>query len=148
MVVLLNGEAARFSVTIRTELVANLSKVSGDRAQLRQVLMNLMINGMEAMNDGDAARELVIRSKQVERQVVVSVSDTGVGLPSLPSNQIFNSFVTTKPHSIGIGLSISRSIIEAHRGHLWADNNLPRGANFYLTLPIEAPSINVSTQGS
>jgi signal transduction histidine kinase len=115
----------------------NLSQVSGDRAQLMQVLMNLMINGMEAMSDGDGTRELVIKSEQVEGgQIAVSVSDTGVGLPPLLATQIFNAFVTTKPRSIGIGLSISRSIVEEHGGRLWATNDRSRGADFHLTLPI------------
>ena len=94
-------------------------------------------NGIEAMNDGDGTRELTIKSQRSEDgQIAVSVSDTGVGL--LPVNQIFNAFFTTKPHSVGIGLSISRSIVEGHGGHLWATNNSSRGANFHLTLPIEA----------
>jgi len=138
MIVLLRGEASRHTVTIRTELVEDISQVAGDRAQLKQVLMNLMINGIEAMNDGDGTRELTIKSQRAEnRQITVSVGDTGVGLPPLPMNQIFNAFYTTKPHSIGIGLSISRSIVEEHGGHLWATNNSSRGANFHLTLPIE-----------
>ncbi|WFU73422.1 MASE4 domain-containing protein [Bradyrhizobium sp. CB2312] len=137
MIALLHTEAVRFSVSIRTELTENLSQVSADRAQLKQVLMNLMINGMEAMSDGESPRELFITSELVEeRQIAVSVRDTGVGLPPLPSNQIFNSFITTKPHSVGIGLSISRSIIEEHGGRLRAANNSSRGAQFQLTLPI------------
>ena len=139
MVVLLHGEASRYAVSIRTELMDNLSQVSGDRAQLMQALMNLMINGVEAMSDGDGTRELVIKSEQVEGgQIAVSVSDTGVGLPPLLAAQIFNAFVTTKPRSIGIGLSISRSIVEEHGGQLWATNNPSRGAHFNLTLPIES----------
>jgi signal transduction histidine kinase len=138
MIVLLDGEAARYDVSICTELMENLSQVAGDRTQLKQVLMNLMINGIEAMNDGDGSRELTIRSQRAENgQIAVSVSDTGVGLPPLPVNEIFDAFFTTKPHSIGIGLSISRSIIEEHGGRLWATNNSSRGANFRLTLPIE-----------
>jgi signal transduction histidine kinase len=138
MIVLLRGEAARYAVSIRTELMEDLSQVAADRVQLKQVLMNLMINGIEAMNDGDGTRELTITSQRAENgQITVSVSDTGVGLPPLPLNQIFNAFFTTKPHGIGIGLSISRSIIEGHGGHLWATNNSSRGANFHLTLPIE-----------
>jgi C4-dicarboxylate-specific signal transduction histidine kinase len=102
-----------------------------------QVLMNLMINGMEAMSDGDGTRELVIKSEQMEGgQIAVSVSDTGVGLPPLLATQIFNAFVTTKPRSIGIGLSISRSIVEGHGGRLWATNDRSRGSDFHLTLPI------------
>ena len=138
MTVLLHGEAARYAVSIRTELMENLSQVAGDRVQLKQVLMNLMVNGIEAMNDGDETRELTIKSQRAEDgQIAVSVSDTGVGLPPLPVNQIFNAFFTTKPHSVGIGLSISRSIVEGHGGYLWATNNSSRGANFHLTLPLE-----------
>jgi signal transduction histidine kinase len=141
MIVLLRGEAARNAVSIRTELMDNLAQVAGDRVQLKQVLMNLMVNGIEAMNDGDGTRELTIKSKRAEdKQIEVSVSDTGAGLPALPVNQIFNAFFTTKPHRIGIGLSISRSIIEEHGGLLWATNNSSHGANFYLTLPIEGES--------
>jgi C4-dicarboxylate-specific signal transduction histidine kinase len=138
MIVLLHGEATRYAVSIRTELMENLSQVAGDRVQLKQVLMNLMVNGIEAMNDGDGTRELTIKSQRAEDgQIAVSVSDTGVGPPPLPVNQIFNAFFTTKPHSVGIGLSISRSIVDGHGGHLWATNNSSRGANFHLTLPIE-----------
>jgi signal transduction histidine kinase len=138
MIVLLRGEAARYSVSIRTGLMEDLSEVAGDRAQLKQVLMNLMVNGIEAMSDGEGTRELTITSQQAENgQITVCVSDAGVGLPPLPVNEIFNAFFTTKPHRVGIGLSISRSIIEAHGGHLWAANNSSRGANFHLTLPIE-----------
>jgi signal transduction histidine kinase len=137
MIALLRGEAARYAVSVRTELTENLSQVAGDRAQLKQVLMNLMINGIEAMTDGDGIRELTIKSQQADNgQIAVSVSDTGVGLPPLPVNQIFNAFFTTKLHSIGIGLSISRSIIEEHGGYMWAANNSSCGANFHLTLPI------------
>jgi signal transduction histidine kinase len=138
MIVLLRGEAARHAVSIRTELMENPSRVAGDRTQLKQVLMNLMINGIEAMSDGDGTQELSIKSQRADNgQITVSVSDTGIGLPPLPMNQIFNAFFTTKPHGIGVGLSISRSIIEEHGGHLWATNNSSRGANFHLTLPIE-----------
>ena len=138
MVGLLRSEAARYAVSIRAELMEDPSQVAADRTQLKQVLMNLMINGIEAMNDGEGARELTIKSERVENgRITVSVSDTGVGPPPLPGNQIFKAFFTTKPHSIGIGLSISRAIIEEHGGHLWATNNSPRGANFHFTLPIE-----------
>jgi signal transduction histidine kinase len=138
MVVLLRGEAARNAVSIRTELMENLSQVAGDRTQLKQVLMNLMINGIEAMSGDDGTRELTITSLRAENgQIAVSVSDTGVGLPPLPVHQIFNTFFTTKPHRVGIGLSISRSIVEEHGGHLWATNNSSRGANFRLMLPAQ-----------
>jgi signal transduction histidine kinase len=141
MVALLSSEAARHRVTIRAELTDNLSRIAGDRMQLKQVLMNLMVNGIEAMSNedggGDGAQELTITSQETEGGLVtISVSDTGIGLPPLPMNQIFNAFVTTKPHSVGMGLSISRSIVEGHGGHLSATNNPSRGANFQLTLPI------------
>jgi signal transduction histidine kinase len=138
MTVLLHREAVRNAVSIRTELMENRARVSGDRVQLKQALMNLMLNGIEAMNDGDGTRELTIKSERSEdRQINVSISDTGVGLPPLPGNQIFKAFVTTKPRSIGIGLSISRSIVEEHGGHLWATNNSSRGASFHISLPVE-----------
>jgi signal transduction histidine kinase len=138
MVVLLRGEAARHEVSIRTELMEDISQVAADRVQLKQVLMNLMVNGIEAMSDGEGARQLTITSQRAENgEIAVSVSDTGAGLPPLPVNQIFSAFFTTKPRSIGIGLSISRSIVEEHGGHLSAANNSSRGANFHLTLPVE-----------
>jgi signal transduction histidine kinase len=141
MIVLLRDEAERYGVSIRVELTENLSYVAGDRVQLKQVLMNLMMNGIEAMDDGDATRELSICSRPAKNgRITVSVSDTGVGLPPVPVDRIFNAFFTTKPHSVGIGLSISRSIIEDHGGRLSAANNSSRGASFQLTLPIEGKS--------
>jgi signal transduction histidine kinase len=103
---------------------------------LQQVLMNLMINGFEAMKNVDGTRELAIRSQRAENeQVLVSVSDTGIGLPAQQADQIFHAFFTTKPHGTGMGLRISQSIIESHGGRLWAADNLPRGATFQFTLP-------------
>ena len=108
----------------------------GDRVQLQQVLMNLMMNGIDAMKDVDGRRELGIRSRPAEdHQVLVSVSDTGVGLPQEQADRIFNAFFTTKSHGTGMGLSISRSIVESHGGRLWASDNSPRGASFCFTLP-------------
>jgi signal transduction histidine kinase len=102
---------------------------------LQQVLMNLMLNGIEATKDVDGKRELLIKSRPSENgEILVSVSDTGVGLPAQQADQIFNPFFTTKPQGTGMGLSISRSIIESHGGRLWAENNTPRGASFYFTL--------------
>jgi signal transduction histidine kinase len=136
MIVVLRSEAMRHSISIRTELAADLPQVLGDRVQLQQVLMNLTVNSIDAMKDVDGTRELAIRSQTAEnKQVLVSVSDTGVGLPRQQIEQIFNAFFTTKPHGTGMGLRISRSIIEAHGGRLWAADNSPRGASFYLTLP-------------
>jgi signal transduction histidine kinase len=108
----------------------------GDRVQLQQVVMNLVVNGIDAMKDVDGTRELTIASERADAdRVQVSVSDTGIGLPSPQTDQIFRAFVTTKAHGTGMGLSISRSIIESHRGHLWATGNTPRGARFCFTLP-------------
>ncbi|HMF54629.1 MAG TPA: ATP-binding protein [Edaphobacter sp.] len=137
MIVLLGSEAVRYNIAVRTELATDLPQVMGDRVQLQQVLMNLMINGIDAMNDVDGVRELAIKSQPAEdEQLLVSVSDTGVGLPP-QADQIFNAFFTTKPHGTGMGLRISRSIVESHGGRLWAADNFPRGASFYLTLPIK-----------
>jgi PAS domain S-box-containing protein len=136
MIVLLRGEATRYSISVRTELFDDLPQVMGDRVQLQQVLMNLMMNGIDAMKEVDGTRELAISSQQPEKeQVVVSVADTGVGLPPHLAEQIFNAFFTTKPHGTGMGLRISRSIVESHGGRLWAADNPPRGATFYFTLP-------------
>jgi PAS domain S-box-containing protein len=136
MIVVLRGEATRYSISVRTELGADLPQVMGDRVQLQQVLMNLMINGIDAMKEVDGTRELIIKSQRTENeQVLVSVSDTGAGLPPQQADQIFTAFFTTKQHGTGMGLRISRSIIESHRGRLWAADNSPRGASFYFTLP-------------
>jgi PAS domain S-box-containing protein len=136
MVVLLHGEANRYSMSLRTDLVADLPQVMADRVQLQQVLMNLMLNGIDAMKEMSGGGELTIKSLQGEDgQLLISVSDTGVGLPSQQADQIFNAFFTTKPQGTGMGLSISRSIVESHGGLLWAAANSPRGASFYFTLP-------------
>jgi signal transduction histidine kinase len=137
-IALLGSEATRCSISVRTELAANLPQIMGDRVQLQQVLMNLIMNSIDAMKDVDGTRELVIQSQRGENeQVLVSVSDTGVGLPPQQADQIFNAFFTTKPHGTGMGLRISRSIVESHGGRLWAAGNSPRGASFCLTLPIK-----------
>jgi C4-dicarboxylate-specific signal transduction histidine kinase len=135
MITLLHGEATRHSVSVRMEL-PDLPQVMADRVQLQQVLMNLMINGMDAMKDVDGTRELIICSQQAEDgQLMISVSDTGVGLPPQQADHIFNAFFTTKPQGTGMGLRISRSIVESHGGRLWAGAHSPRGASFHLTLP-------------
>jgi NO-binding membrane sensor protein with MHYT domain len=136
MLVLLRSEVTRYSISVRTEQAADLPRVMGDRVQLQQIMMNLIINGIDAMKDVDGTRELAIKSQRAENeQVMVTVSDTGVGLPPHQADQIFNAFFTTKPHGTGMGLSISRSIVGAHGGRLWAADNSPRGACFHLTLP-------------
>jgi PAS domain S-box-containing protein len=136
MIVLLRGEATRYTVSVRTELAAGLPQVMGDRVQLQQVLMNLIMNGIDAMKNMDGTRDLCVKSQREENeQVLITVSDTGVGLPQQQADQIFNAFFTTKPHGTGMGLRISRSIIESHGGRLWAANNSPRGATFQFILP-------------
>jgi PAS domain S-box-containing protein len=135
MVVLLRSEAIRYNISVRTDLAADLPQVMGDRVQLPQVLMNLMVNGIDAMKDVDGTRDLAIQSRRTENdQLLVSVSDTGIGLPPQHADQIFNAFFTTKSHGTGMGLRISRSIVESHGGRLWAAANVPRGAAFYFTL--------------
>jgi PAS domain S-box-containing protein len=139
MIVLLRSEATRYSITMRRELSEDLPQIMGDRVQLQQVLMNLMINGIEAMKDVDGQRELAILSQQAEdEQLRVSVSDTGVGLPPQQADLIFGAFFTTKRDGTGMGLRISRSIVESHGGRLWATDNPPRGATFHLLLPSKA----------
>lgn len=139
MTLLLRSEATQFAALLRTELAADLPQVMGDRVQLQQVLMNLMMNSIDAMKDVDGTRELTIQSQRSEDgQVLISVSDSGVGLPPRQAEQIFDAFFTTKPHGTGMGLRISRSIVESHGGRLWAVDNPPRGAKFYFTLPTKA----------
>jgi C4-dicarboxylate-specific signal transduction histidine kinase len=143
MVLLLRSEATQFSVLVRMELAGDLPQVMGDRVQLQQVLMNLMMNSIDAMKDVDGTREIIIRSQRGEdAQVLISVSDTGVGLPLQKPEQIFDAFFTTKPHGTGMGLRISRSIVESHGGGLWAAANSPRGANFYFTLSANAQPLH------
>jgi len=136
MVVLLHSEAARYSISFRTDLAADLPQLMGDRVQLQQVLLNLMVNSFDAMKDIEGTRELAIKSRgTANEQVLLSLSDTGVGLPPQQGDEIFDAFFTTKHHGTGMGLRISRSIVESHGGRLWAANNSPRGATFHLTLP-------------
>jgi PAS domain S-box-containing protein len=143
MLVLLRSEANRYSIDMRTDLATDLPKVTADRVQLQQVLMNLMLNAIEAMKD--TAGELRIKSEQGhDGQLLISVSDTGVGLPAEKTDQIFSSFFTTKPQGSGMGLAISRSIIESHGGRLWASANNGRGATFQFTLPAEVTASSSS----
>ncbi|MGA3049833.1 MAG: ATP-binding protein [Terracidiphilus sp.] len=135
-VALLRSEAMRHNISIRTELAADLPQIVGDRVQLLQVAMNLIVNSIEAMKDVDGLRELVVKSQRAENdQVLVSVSDTGIGLSPQLAEQIFDPFFTTKPHGTGMGLRISRTIVESHGGRLSADPATGRGATFRLSLP-------------
>jgi PAS domain S-box-containing protein len=136
IVILLRSETTRYSISVRTELGTALPQLIGDRVQLQQVIMNLVLNGIDAMKDVDDKRELFIKSERWENeQVLVSVRDTGSGLPPQHADQIFDAFFTTKLHGTGMGLSISRSIVESHGGRLWADGDAPRGATFHIALP-------------
>jgi signal transduction histidine kinase len=136
MTVLLGDTADRHSISIRTELDRGLPRTTIDRVQLQQVLMNLMLNGIEAMRE--TGGKLTIASERIEHgQVSISVSDSGVGLPVDEAERIFDAFFTTKPQGTGMGLSISRRIIESHGGRLWASANAGRGAVFQFTLPGE-----------
>jgi PAS domain S-box-containing protein len=136
MLALLRNEADRHSISLRTHLALQLPQIMADRVQLQQVLMNLLLNGIEAMADGPG--ELIIRSQSTEDGLLlISVSDTGVGLPNGKPDRLFSAFFTTKPQGTGMGLAISRSIIEAHGGRLWATANAGRGATFHFTLPAE-----------
>jgi PAS domain S-box-containing protein len=137
MVLLLRGEANEHAVSIRTDLAADLPKITVDRVQLQQVLMNLMLNGIEAMKDTGGV--LMVKTGRDDRgQVLISVRDTGVGLPAGRVDEIFNAFFTTKPQGSGMGLAISRSIVESHGGHLWTTSHDGRGATFHFTLPTAA----------
>ncbi|MGA7259831.1 MAG: response regulator [Stellaceae bacterium] len=136
MTVLLGHVADRRCISIRTELDLGLPETTADRVQLQQVLMNLMLNGIEAMQG--TGGELTIASKRTEHaQLLISVSDSGIGLPVDEAERIFDAFFTTKPQGTGMGLSISRRIIDSHGGRLWASPNGGRGAIFQFTLPGE-----------
>jgi PAS domain S-box-containing protein len=144
MVVLLHDAASRHSISIRTDLDAALPTTTADRVQLQQVLMNLMLNGIEAMRDESG--ELRVTSQRTEDgQLLISVIDLGIGLPGEEPERIFEAFFTTKPQGTGMGLSISRRIIESHGGRLWASPNIGRGATFQFTLPNEMIASSAQT---
>jgi PAS domain S-box-containing protein len=132
---LLQGEAIRYSIAMRSELAAELPKITADRVQLQQVFMNLMLNAIEAMRDEGG--ELTVKSQRQDGQLLFSVRDTGPGLLVGNVDRIFSAFFTTKPQGSGMGLAISRTIVESHGGRLWATANDARGATFYFTLPTE-----------
>jgi signal transduction histidine kinase len=138
-------EASASSIAIRTELADEMPDVLADRVQLQQALMNLMLNAIEAMKD--TGGELTVTSQlREDRQLLIAVRDTGVGLPAENPHQIFESFVTTKPHSTGLGLAITRSIVESHGGRLWAIPNTGPGATFLFTLPSDVVEPETSPQ--
>jgi PAS domain S-box-containing protein len=137
MTVLLRTEAIRYSIAVHAELDADVPNILADRVQLQQVFMNLMLNAIEAMKD--TGGELRIRPQlNPESQLMISISDTGVGLPADNTERIFDAFHTTKPQGTGMGLAITRSIVESHGGRVWATANQGSGATFHFTLPVEA----------
>jgi len=136
VIALTRTEAVNNSVSVRTQLAEGLPRVQGDRVQLQQVLLNLIINAIEAMRDvGEEERELLIRTRNEPDGLSVEVRDTGPGFAPETLERVFEAFYTTKPGGLGLGLSICRSIIEAHNGRLWASPNVPRGAIFGFTAP-------------
>src|SRR6185437_5278875 len=146
MLVLLRGESNRYSISVHTELAAELPKITADSVQVQQVFMNLMLNGIEAMKDSGG--ELTIKSQLCQDgQPMISVSDTGVGLPAEKADQVFDAFFTTKPQGSGMGLAITRSIVESHGGHLWATANSAQGATFHFTLPTAASGLEMGPAG-
>ena len=137
---LVGDEAKKKSVIIRTRFAAHLSPASGDRVQVQQVVLNLVMNGIEAMSSvgsvGERARELLITTRNVDAdRVQVSIEDSGIGIDPQKLDKIFDSFYTTKPGGMGMGLSISRSILQAHGGRLWATAKDGPGTIFDFTLP-------------
>lgn len=136
VVILTRNEAVGKGVALRMELATDLPAVLGDRVQLQQVVLNLVINGVESMSSvTDRSRELLISTRQSESdQVLVSIRDSGIGFDGQDIEEIFNAFYTTKPHGMGMGLAIGRSIIEDHGGRLWVSPNDGPGATFQFTL--------------
>jgi PAS domain S-box-containing protein len=136
VIALTKGEIVKNSVSVQTRLAEGLPFVQGDRVQLQQVLLNLIVNAVEAMSGtSEGQRELLISTEKIESGIAVMVQDSGPGLSPATVGRVFESFHTTKPGGLGLGLSICRSIIEAHRGRLWATNNVRQGATFHFTLP-------------
>jgi signal transduction histidine kinase len=137
VIVLARSAIAKNGVSVQTRLTKGLAPVEGDRVQLLQVILNLILNAVEAMNSVDeGARELLISTGQSRTNgVVVAVRDSGPGIDPEHIERVFDAFYTTKSSGVGMGLSICRSIIDAHGGRLWADANEPRGAAFQFTLP-------------
>jgi PAS domain S-box-containing protein len=147
IVVLLRGEANRYAVSMLTDLAVDLPKVTADRVQLQQLFMNLMLNGIEAMKESGGV--LMVKSQLGhDGGLLISVSDTGVGLPAEKADQIFNAFFTTKSQGSGMGLAISRSIVESHGGRLWATANSGRGATFHFTLPTTTEVLQEAATGT
>ena len=140
-VLLITTDVTVRNKVINTKLANNLPQIQGDRIQLQQVLLNLISNSLEAMEGMDDARELLVRTAlKGSRMILVEVKDSGCGIPEQNMSQLFTHFFTSKPDGLGMGLSISRSIVETHGGRLEVKNNSDRGATFYFTLPLVLPS--------
>jgi C4-dicarboxylate-specific signal transduction histidine kinase len=139
VVTLIRGEAVKNGVSVQTELAQGLPLVQGDRVQLQQVILNLIINAVEAMSGvSEGARRLLITTREAELSgVFVAIRDSGPGVVRADLDRLFEAFYTTKPDGLGMGLSICRSIIEAHGGRLWPTANVPQGAVFQFTLPTD-----------
>jgi C4-dicarboxylate-specific signal transduction histidine kinase len=144
VVALALNELKKNHVSLRTELETNLQPVVGNRVQLQQVVLNLILNGSEAMSgEGSFPKELQIKSeKTISDEIVVAVRDSGKGLDPIDAQHIFEPFFTTKKKGLGLGLSISQKIIDAHGGRLWATANEDRGLTFCFTLPTHNRSLN------
>ena len=136
---LVRTDAILRNVAIDLDLSLELPRVHGDRVQLQQVLLNLVLNGMEAMGPNGEERRIVIQTRQGDGAVRISVQDQGPGIPADTLPRVFETFYTTKPSGMGMGLAISRSIVETHGGKIWAENNPDRGATFAFTLPACPP---------
>ena len=133
---LVAGDARRRHVTLRTELVPSLPVIAADRVSLQQVVLNLLLNAMDAMDRLEAGeRQVVVRTRRLDDAIELAVSDTGHGIPADRLPRLFDPFFTTKPEGLGLGLAIARSIVEAHGGRIWAEDHKGRGATFHLTLP-------------
>ena len=136
---LMHSDLLNRHVTVRTDLAEDLPPVTGDRVQMQQVLLNLVVNGCDAMDGRERDRHLLVRSRAAEGGCIeIAITDHGEGIPAQDLERIFEPFVTTKLHGIGLGLAICRSIAESHGGRLWATNNSGRGATFHLQLPARA----------
>jgi signal transduction histidine kinase len=143
VVSLTHSEIQKSRVVLKMNLAVDLPRIFGDRIQLQQVILNLVMNAIEAMDTvTDRPREMVIRSSaQESNKVLVAVQDSGIGIDSQNLEKIFDTFYTSKPQGMGMGLAISRSIVENHGGRLWATVNAPRGAVFQFVLPVGSENV-------
>jgi C4-dicarboxylate-specific signal transduction histidine kinase len=139
VILITHGEAQENNISVETQLADSLPFVAGDRVQLQQVILNLVVNAIEAMRShGEGNKGLLICTRKTKpNDVLVEVLDSGPGVPPGTVEQLFEPFYTTKTSGLGLGLSICRSIVEAHNGRLWASQNKPRGAAFHFTVPVQ-----------